>query len=159
MTLLCTTWDFLPYRELPVRLKDLNSMKLIPFLFLCFLTSVAFSQRGKVTIDSTWYIGTWELKKIADEHLSYTKRKFKPETIRFTGDSVYVKVDSGIFLGTWKLLGGQANINIPSTKQFNYYWISRDTNDIFFQTRGMKYWKYFVRIPRAAHSILKRQSP
>ena len=120
-------------------------MKIILLLFLCFATYVAFGQRRSVTIDSTWYIGTWKLTKIADENLGYTNRKFKPEIIRFTRDSVFVTVDSGTFRGTWKLKSGQPNINIPSTKQFNYYWIARDTNDVFFQTKGMKYWKYFVR--------------
>ena len=115
-------------------------------LFLCLCTSIAFGQRQSVTMDSSWYIGTWELKKIADEHLGYTSRKFKSETIQFTRDSVFVKVDSGTFRGTWKMKDSQPNINITSTNQFNYYWISRDKDDIFFQARGMKYWKYFVRI-------------
>jgi hypothetical protein len=120
----------------------MKSLLICAFLFIAF---AALGQRRSVKIDSSWYIGTWELRKIADEHGTLTNLKFRPETIHFTKDSIFVKVDSGLYRGVWKVNGEKFSMDISGTNQFDYYWIGRTENEIWFQRKGVKLQKYFVR--------------
>ena len=123
-------------------------MRTLFFVILLVIGATAFGQRRSVIIDSSWYIGTWELKGIADIHGTLTTRKFRPEMMRFTNDSVFIKVDSGLYVGTWNTGRGRFKISIPSTAQFDYYWLSGTEDAIWFQTKGQKFQKYFVRTSR-----------
>ena len=91
------------------------------------------------------FVGTWELTKLADNHLNYRTGYVKKELLRFTKDSIFVSVNNKEYSGTWKLVGGQTKIKIKGTNQFNYEWISGDVDSKFFTTKGLGYYMYFVR--------------
>ena len=110
----------------------------------------ASAQRNGRTMTPNDFIGIWELRKIADNQLKYTNRSFDKETIQYTTDSVFVVLKDSTFVGTWKLVKGQAVIDIPSTTRFNYKWISGGLDSKFFTTDNLGYYKYFVRTSRLA---------
>jgi hypothetical protein len=127
-------------------------MRQIIFLILCLLTLETYSQnrnatrRTSRTISINDFVGTWKLTKLADIHLTYLPDSVKKEILRFTKDSVFAIAENAEYKGTWKLVGAQAIINIKETKRFNYTWISGDVDSKFFTTKGLGYYKYFVRI-------------
>jgi hypothetical protein len=121
-------------------------------MLLCLLSLDTYSQnrsatrRSTRTISTKDFIGTWKLTKLADIHLTYLPDSVKKEILRFTKDSVFVTFENDGYSGTWKLVGSQPIITIKETKQYNYTWLAGSADTKFFTTKGLRYYKYFVRI-------------
>ena len=120
-------------------------VSLIPLLFSLVASSQAFGIRPVLPED---FIGTWKLNKLADTHLEYLKDTVEFEILKFTKDSVFVTTIREHYAGTWKLVRGQTKINIKKTDKFNYEWIAGDTKSKFLTTKGLGYYKYFVRVSK-----------
>ncbi|MDB5198465.1 MAG: hypothetical protein JWO92_428 [Chitinophagaceae bacterium] len=127
-------------------------MKKNILILLCLLSLDTYSQnrsatrRSTRTISTKDFIGTWKLTKLADIHLRYLPDSVKKEILRFTKDSVFVTFEKENYSGTWKLVGSQPIITIKATKQYNYKWLAGSTDTKFFTTKGLGYYKYFVRV-------------
>ena len=119
---------------------------------MLFISLDSFAQERKATkrtskyYSTTDFIGTWELKKYADVHLSFTKKQVKSETLIFTKDSIFVNLVNKKYCGVWKLEDRQPIITIKETKRFNYHWLGRGADHIFFTSKGLGYYKYFERV-------------
>jgi hypothetical protein len=120
---------------------------LIP-LFIFSLNISAQRRSGRKIIPED-FIGTWKLTKLADKHLNYRTDSVEKEILRFTKDSVFVTTENKEYSGTWKLIKTQPGIKIKETTQFNYTWIAGSVDSKFFITRGLRYYKYFVRIKKS----------
>jgi hypothetical protein len=120
-------------------------------VIICLLCLEGFSQRVMmkritVIIDSSSFIGTWKLTKLADKHLKFLRAPVRKEELRFTKDSVYITLDRENFYGTWSLTGTQPDIKVYGTNQFKYKWTAGTKDSKFFSTEGLEYYKYFERI-------------
>lgn len=132
----------------------LQNMRRIIFIIFYLISLETYAQqriskkRSSVPCTITDFIGTWKLIKYADRHLNYTSKRVQSETLIFTNDSIFVFSEKKKYVGTWKFEDCEPIITIKETRQFNYNWISRDTDEIFFTTEGLGYYKYFQRIKK-----------
>jgi ribosomal protein L27 len=114
--------------------------------FRCCAQQRKSTKRTTKTYTINDFIGTWKLTKYADLHLTLKKTPIQSETLIFTKDSIFVNLSHKKYSGVWKLEGHQPIIKIKGTKQFNYHWLGRGSDNIFFTTQGLGYYKYFERI-------------